>query len=115
MGKPVLIVQVGAEERRIVGVERYEKSGVKVLSERVRGKGRTNSGAHIGRRIQFQRRASLFQILQQVKVSNRGERVPDTFRADRERLPDGLWAGGFAGVVGEPQPSLPRLRKERAE
>ncbi len=57
----------------------------------------------------------LLQILEQVKVPNSREGVADALGTDGQRFADGLWAGGFAGVVGEPQTSLRGFGVQRAE
>ena len=49
------------------------------------------------------------------KSSNGRKRVADALGADGERLSNGLGAGGFAGVIGEPQACRACLRVECAK
>jgi len=107
--------QVGAKEGRIVGVQRDQQTGVEVAAQRMLGKRGADARAYIRSRVQLQRHFAFFQILKQVKIANGRQRVPNAFRADRERLPDGLGPCGFTGMVGEPQSGVARLRIERAK
>ena len=44
--------------------------------------------------------------------SNGGEGMADALGADGEGFADGFRAGGFAGVVGQPEAGLVRLRRK---
>jgi hypothetical protein len=76
---------------------------VEVAAQRVVGKRRADAGANIGSGVELEGRAAGFQFLNQRGVLNGGERVADALGADGEGFPDCLGAGGFAGMVGEPQ------------
>ncbi len=111
----VFVGQVGAEKRRIVGVERNQQSLIEKPAQWVQCKRWADAGADIRGRIQLQRNRALLQVLQQVKILRRREGVADALRTDGQRLANRLRAGGLAGVVGEPQPGPRRLGIERAE
>jgi hypothetical protein len=105
VGQQELIGQIGAEEGRVVGVERDQQAGVEVAAQRVLGKGGADAGADVRGGIQLEGvRAPSTPGSGRSPCGREG--VADALGADGERLADGLGAGGFAGVVGEAQAGL---------
>ena len=109
VGQQVLVGQIGAEEGRIVGVERDQQARIEVAAQRdarqTRGRrrcGRSRWGSAPAAMLRA------FSSWSRVGVLDGREGVADALGADGERLPDGLGAGGFAGVVGEAQAGASR-------
>ena len=116
VSEQVLVGEIGAEEGRVVGVERDQQAGIEVPARA--GGRRRRCRRRCGRWRWGSARggcAALFKLFDQVRVLNGREGVADALGADGERLPDGLGAGGFAGVVGEAQAGLRGLGIEGAE
>src|ERR1035438_1943807 len=115
MCQQVFIEQVRAEEGRVVGVESYQQTKIEVATQRMLGKGGADPGSNIRGRVQFERYAAGLQLFEELGILDCREGVPDALRADSERLPNGLGAGGFTRVVGEPQAGVHGPSIERAE
>jgi len=103
MGEEELIREIGAEESGVVGVDRDEEAVIEVAAQRMDGKRGADASADVGGGVELDGDAAIFELREQRFVLNGGDGVADALGADGESFPDGLGAGGFAGVAGEAQ------------
>ena len=98
-----LVGEIGAEEGRVVGVERDQEAEIEIAAQGVRGERGTDAGADVGGGVELESRRSALSAPGAESRPGWPKGVADALGADGKRFPDGLGAGGFAGVVGEAQ------------
>ncbi len=98
-GDRVLGVQVGAEHRRVVGVDADPYAGVDQRADRVAVQVGDDLEGDVGGRADVEGDLVLGQVLEQPRISDGGDAVLDPLGVQRrDRVPDGLRAGGLARV-----------------
>src|SRR5690606_21220856 len=98
-GDRVLVVEVGAEHGRVVGVDGDQDAGPGEVLQRVLVEVRHRAGGDVGGGADLQRDAPLGQVAQQLRVLGGAGAVPDAFGAQVVLgVPHRLGAGGLAGV-----------------
>ncbi len=115
VGKPVLVLEVAAEQGGVVGVEGDHEAGIKVAADGVVFEARAATGAQVGRDADFEWDLALGQEFHELVVVDGGEGVANAFRADVEGAPDAFGADGFSGMGGEAEAGVASFCVEVAE
>jgi hypothetical protein len=104
----VLLLERRAEHRRVVGVDADRDAGGDQGRQRVLVERGDRAGADVGGRADLERDAAVGQVGHEHRVLRGRDAVADALGAEHvQRVPDGLRAGGLAGVRDAAQAGRP--------
>src|SRR5579884_359021 len=108
--QPHVVVQVGVEEGRVVGIDSDGDTGGVQQPEWVSGDAVVDAQAEIAGRAEFQGNLSLFQVRYQLGVFDGAHAMPQAFGAQGvQRAPHAFGADRLSSVGNAVQARLPRL------